>query len=193
MFTGIIETTGKIKSLSSDRLVIEASTDLLSELNIGSSIAVDGACLTVIEKADTTFTVDFMPETADNTIILSYQVGDPVNLELPMRADGRFDGHMVMGHVDGVGEITHLETKENSHILTVKIATELQKYIVAKGSVTLNGISLTVAEMSDVQFTVHLIPHTWEHTNLHNLQVGAKVNVETDILGKYVEKMTNHD
>ncbi len=187
MFTGIIETTGKVQSLSADKLAIDAPAELIAELKVGSSIAVDGACLTVTEKTDAEFTVDFMPETAEKTIILGYNISDLVNLELPMRADGRFEGHIVTGHIDDIGEIINIKTDGNSQILTIKIATELQNYIVPKGSVAINGISLTVASITEDQFTVHLIPHTWQQTNLHNLIVGAKVNVETDLIGKYVQ------
>lgn len=189
MFTGIIENTGKVQSLTEDRLIVESASALVGELKIGSSIAVDGACLTVVEKNETTFTVDFMPETAKKTVVLGYNNGDAVNLELPMKADGRFEGHMVTGHVETTGEVTAIKPSGNSQVLSVKIATELQKYVIRKGSVTINGISLTVAEIEGDEIAVHIIPHTWEHTNLHNLQVGGKVNVETDVLGKYIEKL----
>ena len=187
MFTGIIETTGKIQELTGDQLSIEAP-EIIPELKKGSSIAVDGVCLTVVELSDNGFTADFMPETTKKTIILGYNSGNLVNLELPMKADGRFEGHIITGHVEGVGEIMDILTSGNSHILTIKIPDELVKYVVPKGSIALNGISLTIMDIQDNQFTISIIPHTWEVTNLHTLNVGDKVNVETDILAKHLEK-----
>ena len=188
MFTGIIEITGKIEKLTENQLVIEAP-EIISDLKKGSSIAVDGVCLTVVDLSDQTFTADFMPETTKKTIILGYNSGNLVNLELPMKADGRFEGHMATGHVEGVGEIMDIHTSGNSHVLAVKIPDELVKYVVQKGSIALNGISLTVIDIQDNQFTVSIIPHTWEVTNLHALNVGDKVNIETDIMAKHLEKL----
>lgn len=188
MFTGIIENTGKIHKLADNQLVIEAP-EVIPHLKKGSSIAVDGACLTVTEQTDITFTVDFMPETAQKTIVLGYNVSDLVNLELPMLANGRFEGHMVTGHVEKTSEITGVKEDGNAHLLTIKIPKDLDRYVVPKGSITVNGISLTVAELSDNQFTVSIIPHTWEQTNLHLLNAGDTVNVETDILAKHLEKL----
>ncbi len=192
MFTGIIETTGKIQKLTDGQLTIEAP-DVISNLKKGSSIAVDGACLTVIELSDTAFTVDFMPETAKKTIILGYNVGDLVNLESAMKADGRFEGHMVTGHVEKMSEIADIQSDGNAHILTIKISNELKKYIVPKGSITINGISLTVVDVKNDRFTVSIIPHTWKMTNLHALQIGDKVNLETDIMAKHIEKLIHHE
>lgn len=189
MFTGIITTTGKVQKLTDNQLVIEAS-EVIPHLKKGSSIAVDGACLTVTELTDDNFAVDFMPETAQKTIVLGYNVGDLVNLELPMSANGRFEGHMVTGHVEKSSEIADIKEDGNAHLLTIKIPKDLDRYVVPKGSITVNGISLTVAELSDNQLTVSIIPHTWEQTNLHLLSVGDTVNVETDILAKHLEKLT---
>ena len=188
MFTGIIETTGKIQKLTKNQLVIEAP-EIIPELKKGSSIAVDGVCLTVVDLSDQTFTADFMPETTKKTIILGYNIGNPVNLELPMKADGRFEGHIVTGHVEGVGEIIDIQKDSNANVLTIKIPDELVKYVVPKGSIAINGISLTIMDIQDNQFTISLIPHTWEVTNLHTLNVGDKVNIETDIMAKHVEKL----
>ena len=188
MFTGIIETTGKIQKLTKNQLVIEAP-DIIRGLKKGNSIAVDGVCLTVVDLSDQTFTADFMPETTKKTIILGYNIGNPVNLELPMKADGRFEGHIVTGHVEGVGEIIDIQKDSNANVLTIKIPDELVKYVVPKGSIAINGISLTIMDIQDNQFTISLIPHTWEVTNLHTLNVGDKVNIETDIMAKHVEKL----
>ncbi len=189
MFTGIIQTTGKVQKLINNQIVIDAPDEIIGELKKGSSIAVDGACLTVVEISDNSFTADFMPETAGKTIISTYEIDQLVNLELTMRANGRFEGHIVSGHVEGIGEITDIQSDSNAQVLTIKLADELMKYIVPKGSIAINGISLTVIDVPDNQFTVSIIPHTWEITNLHTLEVGGKVNVETDLLGKYVEKL----
>lgn len=188
MFTGIIETTGKIQKLKDSQLTVECP-DVVGELKTGSSIAVDGACLTVVGLSDESFTADFMPETAQKTIVGIYNIGTEVNLELPLASDGRFEGHIVTGHVEGMGEITEIKQDGNSYILTVKLPTELDKYVVQKGSITINGISLTVIGVHSGQFTVSIIPHTWELTNLHDLEVGGKVNLETDILAKHVERL----
>ncbi len=187
MFTGIIETTGKVTKLTDKQLVVEAS-GIISELKKGSSIAVDGACLTVVELSDNTFTIDFMPETEAKSILESYQNGQVVNLELPLKADGRFDGHMVTGHVEGVGELTSIANDGNAILIRLEISSVLNKYIIPKGSIALNGISLTVIDVTDNDFSVSIIPHTWEVTNLHTLKEGDKVNVETDVLAKYIEK-----
>ncbi len=189
MFTGIIQTTGKVQKLTKNQLVIEVPDEIIKDLKKGSSIAVDGACLTATELADNTFTADFMPETAKKTVISDYKEGQLVNLELAMLANGRFDGHIVSGHVDSIGEIASMESDSNAYVLHVKLKDELTRYVIPKGSITINGISLTVVEARDRQFSVSIIPHTWENTNLHILKVGDTVNIETDMLAKYAEKL----
>ncbi len=189
MFTGIIQTTGTVKKLTEGQLVIEVPDKIISDLKKGSSIAVDGVCLTVVELSDDAFTSDFMPETTQKTIIGNYKNNQLVNLELAMRADGRFEGHIVSGHVEDVGKITDIQSDSNAYVLTIQISDELIRYVVPKGSITINGISLTVVGVSDNELTVSIIPHTWEVTNLHNLKIEDKVNVETDLFGKYVEKL----
>ena len=188
MFTGIIETTGKVIEKTDTQIKVEAH-DAVSDLKKGSSIAVDGVCLTVTELSDSGFSADFMPETAQKTIIGKYKEGSMVNLELPMKADARFEGHMVTGHVEGAGEVMDVQSDGNAYVLTIKISDDMKKYVVEKGSVSINGISLTVASMSDDKFSVSIIPHTWEVTNLSLLKVGNKVNLETDILAKHLEKL----
>ncbi len=188
MFTGIIETTGKVIEKTDTQIKIEAP-DVVSDLKKGSSVAVDGACLTVTELTDGGFSADFMPETAQKTIIENYKEGDLVNLELPMSANGRFEGHMVTGHVEGTGDVTDVRSDGNAYVLTIQMPDELTKYVVPKGSITTNGISLTVVGVSDGEISVSIIPHTWEVTNLSLLKVGNKVNLETDILAKHLEKL----
>lgn len=191
MFTGIIQTTGKIIDITSHQLKIQAPS-IMPEVKLGSSISVDGVCLTATHLTDDSFMADFMPETAQKTIMGSYQVEQRVNLELPMKADGRFDGHIVTGHVEGVGEVDNITEEGNAYLVTLKIPEKLDKYIVEKGSVVINGISLTVVKIEGLKLTVSIIPHTWKITNLHCLKAGDKVNLETDILTKHLEKLIQH-
>jgi riboflavin synthase len=187
MFTGIIETTGKVAKISDGRMTIKSA--ISKKLKKGGSIAVDGACLTAVSLTENSFTADFMPETLRKTIISGYKTGHLVNLELSLTLNGRLEGHIVTGHVDGVGEIESIKSDSDSHILTIRLSEKLGRQIVEKGSVTVNGISLTVISSQDNKFTVGIIPHTWEQTNLHVLKKGDKVNIETDVLAKYVEKI----
>ncbi len=188
MFTGIIQATGVIKAVGKDRLTIESEA-LAGKLIIGSSVAVNGACLTAVSIEDGTFTVDVMPETFQKTNLGALNAGDLVNLELAMPADGRFEGHMVLGHVEGVGEIKEIRDEGNSKILTIQLPQALSQFIIPKGSVAVEGISLTVIEADGEKFSVGIIPHTWEHTHLHTMSVGDKVNLETDIIAKYLKKL----
>ena len=190
MFTGIIETTGKVSELTEDQVIIECA-DVVGKLKTGSSIAVDGVCLTAVELTENSFTADFMPETSNKTLIGNYKTDSLVNLELPMPADGRFEGHIVTGHVEGMGEVRDVKEDGNAYLLAIRMPNDLTKYVVPKGSITVNGISLTVADLADDLFTVSIIPHTWGITNLHLLRAEDKVNLETDILAKYVEKLIN--
>lgn len=189
MFTGIIQTTGVILEKTEEQLRVEAP-DLVDELKQGDSVAVDGICLTVLEKDDHSFLVDYMPETAQKTNLGSRQTKALVNLELPMKLGGRFDGHMVSGHVDTTGKVTDIQDEGNAKLLTILASESYDRYLIPKGSVTINGISLTVVEVESGQFMVSLIPHTWEMTNLHQLEIGQPVNIEVDMLAKYIEKLT---
>jgi len=190
MFTGIISTTGKVKKLTKNQVIIHAP-QIADKLIKGSSVAVDGACLTVVGLTETAFSADFMPETLKKTVIGKYETGHLVNLELPLTLNGRIEGHIVTGHVDEVGEITDIQPDSNSHVLTIKVSKKLDRQIVEKGSIAVNGISLTVIGSKDNRFTVGIIPHTWKQTNLHTLKKGDKVNVETDVLAKHLEKLIN--
>lgn len=189
MFTGIITHLGVVKKKTDSDVTIAAPSELLKKLSLGTSIAVNGICLTVVSKDKTTFTINFMPETAKKTNINSLQLEDKVNLELPATAETLLSGHIVQGHVDGVAKITSLVKKGNSYLFAFSLAKNLNKYLVEKGSITINGISLTVISVSSDEFTVGIIPHTWENTMLHQAQVGNMVNLEVDALAKYIEKL----
>jgi riboflavin synthase len=192
VFTGIIESTGQVKRVGKHSLTIKAPK-LTSALKKGSSIAVDGACLTVIKKDKESFEADVMPITFERTTLGQRKKNDLVNLELAMLGSKRFEGHIVGGHVEGRAELLEMKIVENAYHLTFKMQKELCRYVVPTGSIAVNGISLTVMEVEGDEFKVGIIPHTWENTNLHTLKVGAKVNVETDILAKYAEKLTQKE
>jgi len=192
MFTGIIESTGKIQKIKGNSLTIK-EPKLLLELNIGSSIAVDGACLTVTKKDHDSFTVDVMPITFERTTLSERKADDLVNLELAMLGSKRFEGHIVSGHVEGMAKLTEMKIVNNAYHLKFKVPEGLKKYIVTTGSIAINGISLTIIDIVDNEFIVGIIPHTWENTNLKDLIIGSKVNIETDILAKYAEKLTKNE
>lgn len=192
MFTGIIEELGVIQSVRrgahSSVLTIGAAL-VLSDLQIGDSVAVNGVCLTATSKDSGCFTADVMHETLNRSTLGTLVSGSPVNLERAMPASGRFGGHIVSGHIDGVGVITAVRRDDNALWYTVQAAPELLRYVVEKGSIAIDGISLTVASVEAAQFSVSLIPHTAAVTILGKKRPGDKVNLETDIIGKYVEKL----
>lgn len=189
MFTGIITHVSVVTKKTDTDLQISGSSDLLSKLDKGTSIAVDGICLTVVSKNKNSFTVNFMPETAKKTNIQYLTRGTEVNLELPATIDTLFSGHIVQGHVDTVGEITDIKEDGNSRLFTFTIPQTLTKYIVEKGSIAINGISLTVISVTKIHCIIGIIPHTWNHTMLHSAKIGDMVNIEIDALAKYVEKL----
>jgi riboflavin synthase len=160
--------------------------NFISKLKIGSSVAIDGVCLTVTKKTADTFFADVMPETWKKTMIGSLKKGNEVNLELPMKADGSLDGHIVQGHVDGIGTLKNIKKLKDSTILSFSTQREIAKYLVPKGSITINGISLTVIDIKRGQFSVGIIPHTWKNTMLHNLKKEDEVNLEVDVLAKHI-------
>ncbi|MBV9849116.1 MAG: riboflavin synthase [Armatimonadetes bacterium] len=196
MFTGIIEEVGTVRAIErgaqSARFTIGAET-VTGGTKIGDSITVNGACLTVVEAAPGHVAFDAVYETLQKTALGALAIGDPVNLERSLAVGGRFDGHIVQGHVDGVGTVASIREVDNSYYIYVTASQNLMRYIVRKGSVALDGISLTVVEANDKTFSVAIIPHTWEHTNLHVKRAGDTVNLETDVIGKYVEKMLGGD
>lgn len=193
MFTGIIEETGRVGRLASVatgiRLRIDASL-VLGGLHEGDSVSVNGVCLTATTFDESGFTVDVVPETLQRSNLGRLEVGNTVNLERPMRADGRLDGHIVQGHVDGTGTVTGAgATAEGGYLLEVAPDPSLMRYIVEKGSITIDGVSLTVAAVGESEFAVALIPHTLEVTNLGQRGTGALVNLEVDVIAKYVERL----
>ena len=192
MFTGIIEELGTIKNLTSvtngARIEVNAPT-ILSDAKIGDSIAVNGVCLTVVTMTKNSFTADVSGETLRRTSLKQINAGSRVNLERPMMPNSRFGGHIVQGHVDGMGEFLQVKTEGESWIVRIGFPAELGKYIVEKGSITVDGISLTVAALTETWFEIAVIPHTWQVTNLSSLNRGEAVNLEADIIAKYVERM----
>jgi len=194
MFTGLIECTGRVAVLrrSGDRAVLEVSAPLpASEVRIGDSIAVNGACLTVISIQGDRFSFDVSPETVARTSFADVQSGSPVNLERALRFGGRLDGHLVTGHIDCVGRLENRVQQGNAVILGFSLPREQARMLVEKGSVAVDGISLTVNTVSDSGFSVSIIPHTLEKTSLAGIGPGKMVNVETDIIGKYVARLTS--
>jgi riboflavin synthase len=194
MFTGIIEELGQVAAIDingqSRRLTV-ASSSLLKELKQGDSISVSGVCLTAVDISSNSFTCDLAQETWLRTSFSRLKPNAQVNLELPMRANGRFDGHVVQGHVDGVGTVISFEkvVDGSDYVLQISVPSVLTRYIVAKGSLAIEGISLTVAAIEGTNVTVAIIPHTAEATNLRSLKPGDPVNLEVDVIAKYVEKM----
>ena len=195
MFTGIIEEVGRIARLEQrgeNRRITIASERTPKELKTGDSVSVSGVCLTALDIKVTTFCADLAPETWARTSFSRLHEGSLVNLELPMKADGRFGGHIVQGHVDGVGKLIAFNCIGDSENrwLEIELPQEIEKYTVYKGSICIEGISLTVAKLEGNRCTVAIIPHTVEMTNLHSLEPGDPVNLEADLIAKYVEKMT---
>ena len=193
MFTGIVEEVGRIARIEQkgeNRRIVIAGQNTPKQLKTGDSCAVSGVCLTALAITPTSFAADLAPETWVRTSLSRITEGALVNLELPLRADGRMGGHMVQGHVDGVGKLLELERIANSddYWLHVEVPPELEKYIVFKGSIAIEGISLTVARLEGLICTIAIIPHTVEMTNLGSLKPGDPVNIETDIVAKYLEK-----
>jgi riboflavin synthase len=179
MFTGIITDIGKIKKRSGDIIIVSASETVM-QVKEGDSVSVNGVCLTVASKDDNCFYANVLSETAKLTNLGKIRIGDPVNLELAVRAGDRLGGHVVSGHVDCIGKITRKFKKQKDLILEIEIPPVTAKKIAKKGSIALNGISLTVAEVFHNRFTVHIIPHTVKNTNLNTSRIGDLINVETD-------------
>lgn len=195
MFTGIIEEIGTVKKISlagkSGSLEIGAKK-VLEGTKIGDSIAVNGVCLTVTSLSSSTFTADIMAETVRRSSLGSLSSGSGVNLERAMAADGRFGGHIVSGHIDGTGKIARLQKEENAVWVHISAGKEILALIVEKGSIAIDGISLTVASVSDSEFAVSIIPHTASETTLLSKKAGDIVNLENDIVGKYVQKLLSN-
>src|ERR1700728_3555243 len=194
MFTGIVEEVARITRIEErgeNRRITIAATNTPKELGTGHSVAVSGVCLTALDIKTKSFCADLAPETWARTSFSRMHEGALVNLELPMKADGRFGGHIVQGHVDGVGKLIELERIKDSENwwLHIEIPSAIEKYTVFKGSICIEGISLTVAKLEGNRCTIAIIPHTVEMTNLGSLKPGDPVNLEADVIAKYVEKM----
>jgi riboflavin synthase len=196
MFTGIIEEIGIMRSITRQGQAMILSVQakhILSDVHLGDSISVNGVCLTVIAFDPTSFTVDVMPETYRHTNLQKLQHGDRVNLERAMSAQGRFGGHIVQGHVDSSGRIVSRASEQNAVVFTLEPDDPaIIKYIIPRGSITLDGISLTVVQVLERTFTVSIIPHTLAQTILYDKHPGATVNIECDLLGKYVERLLHY-
>jgi riboflavin synthase len=191
MFTGIIEATGTVAEVkrTGDGFRIRVETTLAPSLKLGDSVAVNGVCLTVILIDGDQVLADIGPETARVTTLAALQRGQQVNLERPLKSDGRVDGHFVLGHVDGVASVEELRKEGSSHWITIEFPPTLAQYLVWKGSVAIDGVSLTIAGLGERHFDVQIIPYTWSNTTLRSLRKGDKVNVECDVLGKHVARV----
>lgn len=198
MFTGIVEEVGRITGIEQrgeNRRITIAADHTPKELATGNSISVSGVCLTAVDIKAGSFCADLAPETWVRTSFSRIHEGALVNLELPMKADGRFGGHVVQGHVDGVGKLLSFERIADSENwwLEIELPDEVEKYTVYKGSISIEGISLTVAKLEENRCTIAIIPHTVDMTNLHSLEAGDPVNLEADLIAKYVEKMMRRE
>ncbi len=189
MFTGIITHTGKVADIFRSEIKIRTSNSLMRKLDTGTSISVNGICLTVTEKKNDSFTADVMPETRVRTNVRYLKRGKLVNLELPTTPNSFLSGHLVQGHIDGTVRLEHIIKKETSRILKFSLPPMLSKYVVEKGSIAVDGIALTVVEAKRSYFRVGIIPHTWHTTAIHELRVSDAANIEVDSIAKYVEKL----
>ena len=191
MFTGIIEAVGRVEKITENgtNKNFWLSADFTDELKIDQSLVHNGCCLTVVEIKDNQYLVQAIDETLQKTNVGDWKEGAIINLERCMQMNGRLDGHIVQGHVDERGEVVSIENKDGSYFVTIKYDEKSQFLTVPQGSITVNGISLTVAKSGNYQFSVALIPYTWEFTNMNTLNVGDAVNLEFDIIGKYVAKL----
>ena len=192
MFTGLIEEVGEIREIrrgSRSCVLAVGCTKVMEDTKVGDSIAVNGVCLTVTSRTDTGFTADVMAETLNRSSLSLLTAGSRVNLERAMPACGRFGGHIVAGHIDGTGTIEEIREDDNAVWYTISVKPELLRYIVEKGSIAVDGISLTVASVDQHAFRVSVIPHTRQQTALNWKRVGSLVNLECDVIGKYVEKL----
>ena len=191
MFTGIIETLGTIVALEkeNENVHISVQSSLTSELKIDQSLAHNGVCLTVVNIQADIYTITAIKETLDKTALQHWKVGDEVNLERAMKLGGRLDGHMVQGHVDETGICTHIEDQNGSWVFRFEYDTASNNITIEKGSITVNGTSLTVVDSTKNGFSVAIIPYTYEHTCFHNLAVGDAVNLEFDLIGKYIARL----
>tara|TARA_B100000902_G_C27200187_1_gene858648 strand:- start:40 stop:633 length:594 start_codon:yes stop_codon:yes gene_type:complete len=192
MFTGIIEEIGEVSSIDKIDDIVKLTirtSNILDSSKIGDSISINGTCLTITSIKDNLFTSDIVKETINRTNIQYLKLGDSVNLERAMRADSRFDGHIVQGHIEGVGKVEEIKHNKESIIIRVKMPHDLIKYCIQKGSIAINGTSLTIATIKENLIDIWIIPHTLRHTTFGVINENDYVNIETDILAKYIEKL----
>jgi riboflavin synthase len=191
VFTGLVQDLGRISNheLNQDGARLTVDSSLAGELSQGDSVAVNGVCLTAIEVRDGSFEAEVMNETLQRSSLREVRAGTEVNLELPLRASDRLGGHVVQGHVDGVGTVQEVDDDGFARRIRVSAPDDVLRYVVTKGSVAVDGVSLTIAGIDDTSFTVSLIPETLERTNLGRARAGSRVNLEVDVLAKYVEKL----
>lgn len=188
MFTGIIESVGHIASFDGKKLVVSTIGDSDDSWILGESVAIDGCCLTLISSFDG-LQFELSEETVNRTSFKNLKQDDAVNVERAMKADGRFGGHIVQGHVDAVGHLVSVTPTDAAHVMRFKVSEEFDRYLIDKGSISINGISLTVVSPKNGEFDTWIIPHTWANTSLHRLKPGDPVNIEFDVLAKYVARM----
>ena len=189
MFTGIVEEVGTVSAAGANRLVIDAS-EVLADLKVSDSICVNGACLTVTSRGASSFSVDVVPETLRRTNLGTLNVGDPVNLERPLALGGRLGGHIVQGHVDATGEVVSIDADGEALLVEVQAPASVMRYVVEKGFIAVDGISLTVVNCDSESFRVTIVPYTRDNTGLRRREVGDSVNIEVDIIAKYVERLS---
>jgi riboflavin synthase len=192
MFTGLVEETGRLKNKTKTGEGFQftfSAEKVFGDLKIGSSISVNGCCLTVIKKEGNAFSVDAIEETLKKTNLGMLQIEDRVNLERPLKADARLGGHFVLGHVDTTGVVKEVQELSNSHFMKITFPDKFKSYLIYVGSVSIDGVSMTVAELGDNWFGVGIIPFTWQETVFSDRKIGDKVNLEFDVLGKYVERI----
>jgi len=192
MFTGLVEETGKLKKKVKTGEGFQftfSASKVFDDLEIGSSISVNGCCLTVVKKEENAFSVDTIEETLKKTNLGLLEVGSRVNLERPLKADARLGGHFVLGHVDTTGVVKEIKELSNSHFMKITFPEKFKNYLIYVGSISIDGVSMTVAELEENWFGVGIIPFTWQETIFSEKKVGDKVNLEFDVLGKYVEKI----
>ena len=192
MFTGIVEEIGKVEAIREGGLTISGSV-VMDDLQPGGSISVNGACLTVTTLGGQSFLVDIVPETLRRTNLGSLEIGDPVNLERPMTIDGRFDGHMVQGHVDGIGVVESITVDRDALLISIGAAPSIMRFVVEKGFIAVDGISLTIVHCDDRSFSASVIPSTRDNTVLGSRSVADRVNLEVDVIAKYVDRMVAFD
>ena len=188
MFTGIVEERGEVTVTGDGRLVVEART-VVRDSDVGASVSVNGVCLTVVERTDASLRFDLSEQTLERTCLRDLRPGDPVNLERPVTLVARLGGHLVQGHVDGVGEVTQVDADSTGGArVTIRLPAELSRYVVERGSIAIDGVSLTIAAVDDDEITVALIPHTLAVTTLGLAAPGRRLNVEADVIARYVER-----